>query len=136
VADIFMVEKKVSQKLQICEIQKLLDASILSGEERHNQHIENVCASDLMSDVLTQVHENMLLLTGLANPQVIRTAEMLEIPAVVFLRGKRPSEDIIRLAEECDVITLISKLSMFQACGILFSNGLCEMREQEGGNNE
>ena len=82
----------------IREIKTLLDAQILSGEQMLDQDVAEAFASDMMSDVLAFANPHCILLTGLCNPQVIRTAEMLDVSCIVFVRGKRPDEDIIQMA--------------------------------------
>ena len=86
--------------------------------------ISSACGADLMSDVMAYVKENVVLLTGLVNPQVIRTAEMMDINVIVFVRGKRPEENMISLAEEMGMTILTTKHPMFIACGMLYSAGI------------
>ncbi|HHU69368.1 MAG TPA: hypothetical protein GXZ31_03595 [Thermoanaerobacterales bacterium] len=81
-------------------------------------------AADLMSDVLMLAKENSLLLTGLTNTQVVRTAEMIDISAIVFVRGKRPESEVIELAEKLDIPLLLTELPMYEACGILYKHGI------------
>src|SRR5690606_25682204 len=102
----------------------ILDAEILTGEENLDMEIKSACGADLMSDVMAYVKENVVLLTGLVNPQVIRTAEMMDISVVVFVRGKSPEKNIISLAEEAGMTILTTKHPMFIACGKLYSKGL------------
>jgi len=78
----------------------------------------------LMSDVMAFVKERVLLITGLVNPQVIRTAELLDIQAIIFVRGKIPSADMIEMAEEADIVLAGTKLPMFVSCGKLYESGL------------
>ena len=82
------------------------------------------CGADLMSDVLAFTHEGTLLMTGLTNPQVVRTAEMAGIQAIVFVRGKVPPPETIALAEEKGIALLASKYTMFETCGRLYQAGL------------
>ena len=77
-----------------------------------------------MSDVLAFVDDQALLLTGLINPQVVRTASMMDMKAIIFVRGKTPGEDILELAEECDISILSTEKPMYVSSGILYSNGL------------
>jgi len=86
--------------------------------------IEMACGADLMSDVLAFTHAGTLLLTGLTNPQVIRTAEMAGIQAVVFVRGKYPPPETIALAEEKGIPLLASRYTMYETCGRLYQAGL------------
>jgi predicted transcriptional regulator len=86
--------------------------------------LEAACASDLMSDVLVFTKPNMLLVTGLTNPQAIRTADMAEAPAVLFVRGKYPPPETLALAEEMGIAVMLSPYTMFESAGLLFKAGL------------
>lgn len=110
--------------MKIEKIIQLLDAKILCGQNRIHDDISNAFSSDLMSDVLTLDAENILLITGLANVQIIRTAEVAEIHHLVIVRNKKVSSDIVKLATELDMVLIESPYSMFKASGILYSNGL------------
>ena len=110
--------------MKMSEIVKLLDAEVLCGEELLENEVHAACGSDMMSDVLAFVKEQAVLLTGLCNPQVVRTAEMMDMRCIVFVRGKTPSADIIALAEDSDIVVLASNERMYVACGKLYSNGL------------
>jgi len=110
--------------MKIEKIIQLLDAKILCGHHRISDEISNAFSSDLMSDVLTLDAENILLLTGLANVQIIRTAEVAEIHYLVIVRNKKISDNIIELATALNMVLLESPYSMFKASGILYSNGL------------
>ena len=103
--------------------------TLLSGEMRTapacaEADIATAYAGDMRSDVLALGSQPDVLLTGLLNPQVIRTAEMLDTACVVFLRGKTPESDILALAEKCGVCVLTSPLEMYDACGVLYQNGV------------
>lgn len=110
--------------MKICTIQELLDARVVVGEERLGNHVYSACGSDMMSDVLAYVKDQAVLLTGLVNAQVIRTAEMMDMVCIVFVRSKEPTEEMIRLAQESGIVLLATKKRMYEACGILYSNGL------------
>jgi predicted transcriptional regulator len=110
--------------MQIEEIARLIDARICSGGDRLQTVIEFAAASDLMSDVLTIHHDNMALLTGLANVQTIRTAEMSDIHCVILLRGKRATPEMAELANEHNIVLLESPLTLFKACGVLYAAGI------------
>ena len=110
--------------MKIRTIKELLDASLIVGEDFLDQEVLSACGSDLMSDVLTFVKEQTVLLTGLNNPQVIRTAEMLDVSAIVFVRGKTPSQDIVQMAIERDIVLLSTDNTLFEACGKLYQGGL------------
>lgn len=110
--------------MKLSEIQALLNARGLTGEENPELEVQSACSSDMMSDVLAFPKEHMVLLTGLVNPQVIRTADMLDIRMVVFVRGKLPGEEALELAKECGISVLSTGYSLFNASGILYTSGL------------
>lgn len=110
--------------MKINAIKELLDAEVLCGSESLEKEIHSACGSDMMSDVLAYVKDQAVLLTGLVNAQVIRTAEMMDMKCIVFVRSKRPSQDMIDLAEESGIAVLTTVKRMYDACGILYSNGL------------
>ncbi len=110
--------------MTIEQIAKLLNARILCGEQQAHHEIQQACASDLMSDVLTLKEDNVLLITGLANMQTLRTAEMSNIHCVIFARNKKISEEMIELARENDIITLECPYSVFRTCGMLYQAGI------------
>jgi hypothetical protein len=110
--------------MKIEKIIQLLDAKIVCGENRISDEISNAFSSDLMSDVLTLDAENILLITGLANVQIIRTAEVAEIHYLLIVRNKKVSEDIVELAKTLNMVLIESPYSMFKASGILYANGL------------
>ncbi|MBQ3100985.1 MAG: hypothetical protein IJC50_08350 [Clostridia bacterium] len=110
--------------MKINDIVKLLSAKIICGEEMLDTEVHSACGCDMMSDVLAFVKDQAVLLTGLCNLQVIRTAEMMDMRCVVFVRGKQPSEEIIEMAKDCGIAVLTSDLRMYIACGLLYSNGL------------
>lgn len=110
--------------MKIREVVELLNAKVVSGQEKLDCEVEYTFASDLMSDVLTVEKENLLLLTGLANLQTIRTAEMSEINNIIFVRQKRTTPEMRQLAEENDMILVECDYSMFKASGLLYSAGM------------
>ncbi|NLP15340.1 MAG: hypothetical protein GX383_12880 [Clostridium sp.] len=112
--------------MKASEIKNILEADILTGEENLDMDVFAACGSDLMSDVMAYVKDNVVLLTGLVNPQVVRTAEMMDIKLIVFIRGKRPEETIIQMAKEKGITIMTTKDPMFIACGKLYSAGLTE----------
>ena len=115
--------------MKIGSIATLLSAEVLCGAEELDSEVHSACASDMMSDVLAFVKDQAVLLTGLVNPQVIRTAVMMDMRCVLFVRKKTPTEDMIALAEESGIVLMKSNLRMFEACGILYSEGLCGSKE-------
>ena len=110
--------------MKVSEIMKVLDAELVYGEEFLDREVQSACGSDMMSDVLAYVKEQAVLLTGLVNPQVVRTAEMMDMKCIVFVRGKSPDLGMIELAEENGIPLLKTKREMFTSCGILYANGL------------
>lgn len=105
------------------EIVKILNASVYLGEERLDEEVETAFASDLMSDVLT-LKETPMLVTGLCNVQTIRTCDMATLDIVVFVRNKKPTEDMVELAEENGMVLLATAYSMFKTCGLLYEAGV------------
>lgn len=110
--------------MYLTEVREILSAEVLCGENALGQEVRSACGSDLMSDVLAYVKDQALLLTGLVNPQVIRTADMMDMKCVVFVRGKRPGEDVLNLAKARDIVVMTTKERMYPACGKLFQGGL------------
>ena len=110
--------------MKIHEIKELLSAKLLYGEELLSTDVYSACASDMMSDVLAFVKEQAVLLTGLVNPQVVRTAEMMDMSCIVFVRGKSPDLSMIELAEQRDIVLIGTELEMFTSCGRLYAHGL------------
>ncbi|RPI51657.1 MAG: hypothetical protein EHM56_09275 [Chloroflexi bacterium] len=102
----------------------LLEAEVLSRQVNHNHAFVSGAAADLMSDVLTYAPTSSVLLTGLINPQVVRTAEMAGILTIVFVRGKHPPAETLRLAEEVGIPLLSTRYTMYEACGLLYHAGL------------
>lgn len=110
--------------MKLKEIVELLNCEIITGEKHLEQVVSYAFGSDLMSDVLAYTEEDTVLLTGLCNNQVIRTAEMLDLNAVIFVRGKKPDAEVIQLAREGDMFLACTNLSMYSASGVLYSHGL------------
>ncbi len=110
--------------MKIRELVSILKGEIIYGEDFIDNEIFSACGSDMMSDVLAFVKEQAVMLTGLVNPQVVRTAEMMDMKCIVFVRGKRPDMGMIDLARERDIVLVCTKLEMFTACGKLYENGL------------
>ena len=110
--------------MTIQDVKDILEASVLQGGERMNEEVETACGSDLMSDVLAFVKEKAVLITGLINPHVVRTSEMLDITCIVFSRGKLPSQEILEEAEESGITVLATNMTTYTACGELYMHGL------------
>ena len=110
--------------MKISKIKELLEAEVLSGEDLIEGEVHSACGCDMMSDVLAFVKDQAVLLTGLCNPQVVRTATMMDMRCIVFVRGKTPAEEVIALAEESGIVVLATDERMYTACGKLYANGL------------
>lgn len=110
--------------MNLGEARQILEADPVSGSYDPAVECEAGCGSDLLSDVLAFAHAGTLLLTGLINPQVVVTAEMVGIVAIVFVRGKTPPPETVRSAEERGIPLLSTRYTMFEGCGLLFSSGL------------
>lgn len=110
--------------MKLKTVVELLDAKILNNSYDDEREVLAACGCDLMSDVLAFVKDQALLLTGLVNPQVVRTAEMMDMKAIVFVRGKVPGEDILSLADDAGIAVLSTQCPLYIACGKLYSEGL------------
>lgn len=110
--------------MKISKVKEILNAEILNGEDQLDTEVFSACGSDLMSDVLAFVKHQGLLLTGLNNLQVVRTADMMDIRAIVFVRGKKPDDEIISLAKRKEMIVMTTEEPLYSACGKLYSGGL------------
>ena len=110
--------------MKMSKIVELLNAKVLCGEELLENEVHSACGSDMMSDVLAYVKDQAVLLTGLVNLQVVRTAAMMDMLCIVFVRGKVPSDDIIEFARDNGMVVLASEERMYPACGKLYANGL------------
>ena len=110
--------------MTIKEMQKVLNAKFLYGEELADMDAQFVFSADMMSDVLAYAEEQSILVAGLCNPQVVRTAEMLDIVCIIFVRGKMPDENMLALATGKGIAVLATDHFMFTTCGILYEHGL------------
>ena len=110
--------------MTIADMVSVLNAKVLIGADKLDTPVYTACCSDLMSDVLAFVDEKTVLITGLTNPHVVRTSEMLDITCIVFSRGKMPSEEILEMAEEVGITVISSPLTTYTACGELYLHGL------------
>lgn len=110
--------------MKIREIRDLLGAELISGEDLLDDEVFSACASDMMSDVLAYVKDQGLLLTGLVNPQVVRTAEMMDMRCIVLVRGKKATADMTKLAGAASIALMECDSRMYDACGILHTAGL------------
>lgn len=110
--------------MTVYDVKEALGAKVICGEEYLDRQVHTACGSDMMSDVLAFVKDQSVLLTGLCYLQVIRTAEMMDIICIVFVRGKKPDEGMIELAKEGGIVLLSTDHRMFSACGLLYEKGL------------
>lgn len=110
--------------MKLSEVAKCLDAKVYTGECMMDMDVQSACGADLMSDVMAFVKDNVVLLTGLINAQTLRTAELMDIKAVVLVRGKNPTEEMVRMAIESGAVLMSTKNTMFIACGLLYAAGL------------
>ena len=110
--------------MTIRDMQKVLDAKFLYGEELADLDVEFVFSADMMSDVLAFCGQCSGLITGLCNPQFVRTAEMLDISCIIFVRLKMPDDNMLALAKGKSIAVLATDHYMFTTCGILYENGL------------
>lgn len=110
--------------MELEEICKLVDATQHTSSGSYGCKVEKAFSSDLMSDVLTLLADDLLLITGLNNIQTVRTAEMADICHILFVRGKQPSEKMIELAEEQRIVLMSTAYSMYKTSGLLWAAGL------------
>jgi len=106
------------------DVAKLLNAEILVCEDGCDVEVKTAFAADLLSDVLAYAKEGTLLITGITNPQVIRTAEMLELIGILVVRGKTPDVETLKLAQTKSIPLMVTKYIMFESCGKLYQNGM------------
>ena len=109
--------------MKVRDIIDILKCQVLN-EGCLDEEVKTACGSDMMSDVLAFVKDQSVLLTGLMNPQVVRTAEMMDMHCIIFVRGKEVNPGVVQLAEQKDITVLSTPYRMFTACGLLYSNGL------------
>ena len=110
--------------MKIRELVSIIDGEVVYGENFLDNEVFTACGSDMMSDVLAYGQGQGLLLTGLLNQQVIRTAEMLDMRCIVFVRGKTPGEEVLDLAAEKGIAVACTPHGMFTASGLLYQAGL------------
>ena len=118
--------------MKIGTIVDMLNARVLCGEDKLDSVVNSACGCDMMSDVLAFVKDQAVLLTGLCNPQVVRTAVMMDMRCIVFVRGKQPPEDVVTLAEDAGIVVLATDERMYTACGKLYSSGLAGGENSNG----
>ena len=110
--------------MTVNDIKATLKCKVFAGEELLDREVHTACGSDMMSDVLAYVKDQSILLTGLVNAQVVRTADMMDMKCIVFVRGKVPDQSILALAQDRGIVVMTTQLRMYTACGLLFTRGL------------
>ncbi len=110
--------------MTIKELIALLEGDVLTTAVDHDANVPCAFASDLISDILMCTKEPTLLLTGITNPQVIRLSDMIDLVGIVFVRGKRPSQEIIEMAEERNLLLITTKMTLYRSSGLLYNAGL------------
>ena len=110
--------------MTLAEITRIIGGEVLTPDSDLTREVTSAFGADLMSDVLAFVTDNSLLITGLINPHVIRTAEMLDIGCIVFSRGKQPSEEMLEMAQEADITVISTKMTTYTVSGELYKHGL------------
>jgi predicted transcriptional regulator len=113
-------------------VTEILDATVVVGKEQLERDVKTAFGADLMSDVLAFAKPGGLLLTGLTNPQVVRTADVLDIAAIILVRGKQPLAETVTLAEELQIPIMSTKYILFEAAGRLYAKGIVGCVEKVG----
>ncbi len=117
--------------MKLKELLECIDAEIVVDAGNLDTDIKCACGSDMMSDVLAFAKDQSVFLTGLMNPQVVRTAEMMDMRCIIFVRGKVVDDMVKNLAEQMGVTIATTKCTMFTACGRMYANGIRGAREKE-----
>lgn len=110
--------------MKLVDLAEILDAEPICCHDNLKKNVSFVYAGDLMSDILMYSSHDAVLLTGLVNVQVIRTAEMLDVSAIIFIRGKRPTEEMVQIAEQKQIPLLTTANTLYLSCGLLYEAGL------------
>lgn len=118
--------------MKISTVKELLEAEVCCCEEQLDEEVYSACGSDMMSDVLAYVKDQAVLLTGLVNSQVVRTAEMMDMCCIVMVRSKKPTEEMINLSRNAGIVMMTTDLRMYDACGKLYANGLVGRKLKNG----
>lgn len=119
-------------RVTLFEIMDILDAKCLVGRKQLNMEVETAFSADLLSDVLAFAKAGSLLLTGLTNPQIVRTASILDIAAIILVRGKIAPDETLRMADELEIPMLSTRYILFETSGRLFMNGIKGCVERVG----
>lgn len=115
--------------MNIRDLTQIIDGKLITQPMNLNREIKGGFGADLMSDVLASIQPEAVLVTGLCNPQVVRTAQMADVAAIVLVRGKHPPVETIRLANEEMLPLLSTPYGMFEVCGRLFNAGLTSLEQ-------
>jgi predicted transcriptional regulator len=126
----YSIQKESSVTLR--EVKEILEAEVFVGHNQLGMEVKTAFGADLMSDVLAFAKAGSLLLTGLTNPQVVRTSDVLDIAAIIIVRGKRPLPETIQLAEELQIPLLSTKYILFETAGRLYTKGIVGCLEKVG----
>lgn len=118
--------------MKLSEIKEILNAELICGEDMLDREVTSAFGSDMMSDVLAYAKAGSVLLTGLVNPQTIRTALMLDMQGIVFVRAKKLTDDVVSLAKESGIVVLSTGCRMYETCGKLYAKGLKGSGEVDG----
>lgn len=114
--------------MKLKDVMQTVRGELLTNISWEEREVQCAFCSDLMSDVLAFVEGEAVLVTGLVNQQVIRTAEMLDISAILFVRGKKPCDDVISLAHKKNIVLFATGLTMFESAAVLYNAGLCGVK--------
>lgn len=118
--------------MKLRDVKEILDAEVIVGHDQLDMEVKTAFGADLMSDVLAFAKSGSLLLTGLTNPQIVRTSDVLDIAAIIVVRGKRPLPETVQLAEELRIPILSTKYILFETAGRLYANGIVGCIEKVG----
>jgi predicted transcriptional regulator len=112
--------------MKLSEVQKILEADVLCGDDLLHKEARGCFACDLVSEMLLYIAPNMLVITSLTNIHIVHTAQVMDAVGVVFVGGKRPDESVIMNSEMCNIPLFTTKHLTFECCGRLFLNNLKE----------
>jgi predicted transcriptional regulator len=110
--------------MNVQDILDITQGKLITLSADLSREVKGGCGADLMSDVLASIQPEAVLLSGLCNPQVVRTAQMADVAAIILVRGKQPMPQTIQLAEEEGIPLISSPYGMFELCGRLYQAGL------------
>jgi len=126
----YSIQKETALKLR--DVKEILDAEVVVGHDQLDMEVKTAFGADLMSDVLAFAKSGSLLLTGLTNPQIVRTSDVLDIAAIIVVRGKRPLPETVQLAEELRIPILSTRYILFETAGRLYAKGIRGCIEKVG----